>query len=157
MTPSRSVEVFWFSGKQAAPLIFFHLVFFLSSAPLESAVQRGMQANIYPTTIGGSQIRFEALIQNMCVNWGGDSHAAETVSAHPDIDLNQNTNIGATLLDSMFSVSVMFPPNETLEIPLWKNSSCGRMRDIFGLQCQFFRTVCIWRPEYKTLGDMKSS
>lgn len=150
MTPPRSVVVFWFSGK----VIFFHLVFFLSSVPFESAVQ---QANIYPTTIGGSQIRFEALIQNMCVNWGGDSHAAETVSAHPDIDLNQNTNIGATLLDSMFSARVMFPPNETLEIPLWENSSCGRMRDIFGLQCQFFQTVCIWSREYKTLGDMKSS
>lgn len=146
MTPSRSVVVFWFSGKHAAPLIFFHLVFVLSSAPFESAVQRGMLANIYPTTIGGSQIRFEALIQNMCVNWEGDSHAAETVSAHPDIDLNQNTNIGATLLDSMFSARVMFPPNETLEIPLWKNSSCGRMKDVFGLQCHFFR-LCAYGDE----------
>lgn len=34
----------------------------------ESTVQCGMQANIFPTTIEGSQIHFEALIQNMCVN-----------------------------------------------------------------------------------------
>lgn len=49
----------------------------------------------------------------------------------------------------------MFPSNETLAIPLWKKSSCGRMRDIFGLQCQFF-SACAWIQEYKTLGDMKS-
>lgn len=32
----------------------------------------------------------------------------------------------------------MFSSNETLEIPLWKKTSCGRMRDVFGLQWQFF-------------------
>lgn len=47
----------------------------------------------------------------------------------------------------------MFSSNETLEIPLWKNASCGWMRDIFGLQCQFFFFFLACRK--KGLQDMR--
>lgn len=50
----------------------------------------------------------------------------------------------------------MFSSNETLEMPLWKSSSWRRMTDVFGLQCLFLHTVCVYkegntRPEgFKT-------
>ncbi len=128
------------------PLIFFlslSLIFSLF-ARLRSPAQHA--GKYLPNNNQCSQIRSEALIQNMCASWG--LHAAEkTVSAYPDTDLNQDANTGATLLDSTFKERIMFSSNETLEIPLWRSSSCGRMKDVFGLQCQFLQTACVWKEE----------
>lgn len=90
--------------------------------------------------IRAAKIQSEALIQNMCAGWG--LHA-ETVSACPHTGFNLHANILATLLGSMFLERIMFSPNETLEIPLWKSASCCRMRDVFRLQCQFLQTAFV--------------
>lgn len=49
----------------------------------------------------------------------------------------------------------MFSSNETLEIPLWRSSSCRRMRDVFGLQCQFLQIVCVEREKNTRPGGFK--
>lgn len=65
---------------------------------LSLPVQHGMQANIYQTTIIAAK---SCPSSKTCVQ-AASLHAAKTVSACPDTDLNLPANTVATLLDSMF-------------------------------------------------------